>query len=214
MNIPPPLISPPVLPTLPPAPVSRRFGALLLDSAAGLLLVYSGNQLVDFAYSNTPALFVVACVTAFQFTILGWTLCKDSWWQGQGLGKRLGAVLVADFRTNQPANRFRCIWRQTIFIFIVFALYLPAYLYVVPSPDMISSAVASSLVTVAAPLRLVAFLLPDQTKAAGDMVFAQFLVLGFMLLEALMVMSRRDGRRIVDLLAGTQVVDAKSSADN
>lgn len=78
------------------------------------------------------------------------------------------------------------------------------------SPEVIASAVASSLVSVAAPVRLVMFLLPDQAKSAGDMALAHYLVMGFMALEALLVFSRSDHRRIIDLLAGTQVVDAKS----
>jgi uncharacterized RDD family membrane protein YckC len=193
------------------APIGRRFGALLLDSAAALFLVFSGSKLLSLAYQQTPPWFVAVFLAVYQVCVLSWTLGRDSWWRGQGIGKRAGAVLVVDSHTHRPASRLRCIWRQAIFVFIVLALYLPAYLYFTGPSQVIGWAVASSLISVAAPVRLVVFLLPDQAKTAGDMVLAHFLVMGFLALEALLVFSRSDRRRIIDFLAGTQVVDAKSA---
>lgn len=160
---------------------------------------------------NTAPLLLGACLYAYQVCLVGWTLFKDSWWEGQGIGKRVGSVFLARAYTHRPASRLRCVWRQAILFFIVLALYLPCYLYFLPSLSMVGTAVASSLVSVAAPVRLLMFVLPDQAKTSGNMVIAHFLILGFMTLEALMVLSRRDGRRIIDLLAGTQVLSARST---
>jgi hypothetical protein len=190
-------------------PIGRRAGASLLDSGAALLLIYSGSLLLSFADQHASPGFVAACLAAYQVCVLSWTLFRDAWWRGQGIGKRVGSILLVTSVTNYPASTLRCIWRQAIFVVIVFGLYLPMYLYVFRSPAIIGQALASSLVSVAAPVRLVMFLLPNQ-KAVGEMIFAHMLVLGFMLLEALLVYWRKDGRRIIDLLAGTRVVDAKS----
>ncbi len=87
---------------------------------------------------------------------------------------------------------------------------LPFDLYIIPSLAIVGPAIASSLVSVAAPVRLVMFLVPAQTQAAGSMIYPQLVVMAFMALEALMAMSQRDGRRLLDLLARTQVLDAKA----
>lgn len=197
------------LPAPAAAPFSRRFGATLLDSGAALLLFYPASFLLSFA-ENAPPWFVVLYLAASQAFVVGWTLCKDAWWRGQGIGKRIAAVLIVESRTNDPASRRRCVWRQAIYFFIVLALYLPIYLNIFRSLEILGEAVISSVLSVAIPVRLPMFLLPDQQTNTGEMLVAHMLVLGFILLEALLAFSRRDGRRIIDFLAGTRVVDAKS----
>jgi uncharacterized RDD family membrane protein YckC len=92
----------------------------------------------------------------------------------------------------------------------VLGLYLPVYLYIFRSATIVKQALASSLLSAAAPIRLAAFLPPDRFKAAGELVVAHVLVVSFILLEGMMIFCREDRRRIIDLLAGTQVVDARS----
>jgi hypothetical protein len=195
--------------TLTVAPMGRRFGACLLDSGLALLVIYLGSLLLTYLVGHASPGFVGVYLAAYQVCVLSWVLYRDAWWRGQGIGKRVGGILLVVSRSQHPAGALRCISRQAIFIFIASGLYLPVYLHVFQSPAIIGQAFASAFVSAAAPVRLLMFLLPNQ-KAAGEMIFAHMLVLGFVLLETLMVYSRKDGRRIVDLLAGTQVVDAKA----
>ena len=203
-----PEIIDPRLRKLSTAPIGRRVGASLLDNAAALLLIYPASFLLSFV-GNAPPLFVILCVGLNQALVLGWTLCKDAWWPGQGIGKRMAAVLIIEARTDNPASRLRCVWRQTIFALIVLAFYLPVYRNLWPSLAIVPQAAISSLLSVAIPVRLPMFLLPDQQTSTGEMLIAHLLVLGFILLEALLAFSRHDGQRIVDFLAGTRVADAR-----
>ena len=191
------------------APFARRLGASLLDNAAALLLFYPSSLFLS-VFENPAPGFVACYVALNQLFVLAWTLCRDAWWPGQGLGKRIAAVLIVEARSDNPASRLRCIWRQTICAFIVLSLYLPIYLYLFRSPQIIPQAVISSLLSVAIPVRLPLFLAPGQLEAAGEMIVAHMLVLGFILLEALLAFRRPGGRRIIDFLAGTRVVDVKA----
>ena len=193
---------------LSPAPFGRRVGAALLDSAAALLVIYPATLLLS-SVESVAALVIVLCVGLNQALVLGWTLFKDAWWRGQGVGKRMAAVLIVESRGNHPASRLRSVWRQTIFTLIVLAIYLPVYLNHWPSPAIVPQAVISSLLSVAIPVRLPVFLLPDQQTNVGAILNAHLIVLGFILLEALLAYSRPDGRRIIDFLAGTRVADAR-----
>lgn len=192
-----------------PAPLGRRVGAALLDNAAALLVIYPASFLLSFAENVSPLVFVL-WVGLNQTLVVGWTLLKDAWWRGQGMGKRMAAVLIVESRSNNPASRLRCVWRQAVFTLIVLAVYLPFYLNTFLSPAILPQAVISSLLSVAIPVRLPMFLQPEQQTASGETLIAHMLVLGFILLEALLVFSRRDARRMVDFLAGTRVVDAKA----
>ena len=187
----------------PPAK-ERRFGACLLDNAAALVIMYGGLQLVSGFGTAFPSLARVF-LYVFQACLVGWVVLKDAWWPGQGIGKRMAGVFLAAAHTHHKASRLRCAWRQTISVIIFLALYLTVDLYVLPAWSMVGFALASSLASVAAPVRLLMYLVPAQARSGSEMVIAHFLVLGFMTVEALMVVSRRDGRRIIDLLAGTQV---------
>lgn len=192
----------------PPAPLGHRLAAFLFDNVAALLLLYSGLALLHLVQLHAAPWFVALYLFGYQMCVLCWALFKDAWWRGQGIGKKIGRILLVD-HTNRPAGRLRCIWRQTIFILILLGLYLPFYLRFSLSPDLLKQMVLSSLLSVDAPLRLATILLPDSTQA--DRFSAHVLVLGFLLLEALLVYTRSDRRRIVDFLAGTQVADAKST---
>lgn len=201
-------INPPAEPVSPtPAPLGRRIGAHLLDSAAALIVIHLALVPVSLAYQLGFGLgYLIAC----QIFVVAWVLLRDSWWPGQSLGKRLGRILITASQTGQPASRLRCIWRQVIFTFVAAACYLPAYLYLFRSPEMITQALFSSLLTVTAPIRLLGFLLPSQEASAGPVMTAHMVILGFILLEGLMVYSRANRRRIIDRLAGVTIVDAKS----
>lgn len=191
-----------------PAPFQRRVGAALLDSAAALLIIYSATFLFSSAQNIAPTVLVL-WVGLNQALVVGWTLFKDAWWPGQGVGKRMASVLIVQFRSNAPASRLRCVWRQAVFSLLVLVVYLPLYLNSFPSPAVLPQAVISSLLSVAMPVRLPIFLLPEQQAATGELFIAHMLVLGFILLEALLAFTRPGGRRIVDFLAGTRVVDGK-----
>lgn len=201
--------SAPDLRELSPAPFGRRVGASLLDNAAALLVVYPASFLLSFA-GNAPPLILVLCVGLNQALVLGWTLCRDAWWPGRGIGKTIAGIVIVESRTNTPSSRLRSVWRQTVFALIVLAIYLPVYLNQWPSPAIVPQAVISSLLSVAIPVRLPMFLLPDQQTITGEFLIAHLLVLGFVLLEALLAYSRPDGRRIIDFLAGTRVADSRS----
>jgi uncharacterized RDD family membrane protein YckC len=207
-NSPPEIIDPQPR-RLSAAPLGRRVGASLLDNAAALLVIYPATFLLSSA-ENVAPLVIVLCVGLNQALVVGWTLCRDAWWRGQGIGKRMAAVLIVESRTGAPASRLRCVWRQTIFTLIVLAVYLPIYLNSFPSPAILPQAVISSLLSVAIPVRLPMFLLPQQQTDSGEMLIAHILVLGFILLEALLAFSRSDARRIIDFLAGTRVADGKA----
>jgi uncharacterized RDD family membrane protein YckC len=196
-------------PELSPAPFGRRVGAALLDSAAALLVIYPATLLLSSAES-VAALVIVLCVGLNQALVVGWTLFKDAWWRGHGVGTKMAAVLIVESHGNNPASRLRCVWRQAIFTIIVLAVYLPVYLNSFPSPAILPQAVISSLLSVAIPERLPMFLLPQQQTDSGEMLSAHILVLGFILLEALLAFSRSDARRIIDFLAGTRVADGKA----
>lgn len=188
-----------------PAPLGRRIGANLLDSGVALLVIYLGLLPISLAYQLG---FGPLYLAAYQSCVIAWVLFKDAWWPGQGLGKRVGRILLTESRTGKPATRLRCVGRQAIFTVAVMAFYLPAYLFLSQSPELNRQALFSSLLTVVAPIRLLAFLLPE-AKSGGPVMVAHLLVLGFILLEALMVYRRNDRRRIIDLLAGVTVVDAR-----
>lgn len=192
----------------PPAPLGRRFAAFLFDNGAALILLYSGLALLNLLQRNASPGIITLYLFGYQTCILCWALFKDAWWRGQGIGKKIVHIWLVD-HTNCPASRLRCIWRQTIFVLILLALYLPLYLRYSLSPDALKQMVLSSLISVDAPLRLATTLLPDSTKAGG--ISTHILVIGFIVLEALLIYTRADRRRIVDFLAGTQVVGAKST---
>jgi RDD family len=185
--------------------MARRIGAHLLDSGLALLVIYLSVRLMPLGQAyGFGGLYLPLC----QSFIIGWVILKDAWWPGQSLGKRVARIVITMSSTGKPASRLRCVGRQTIFALLVAAIYVPSYLFQFRSADVISQALYSSLLSAVAPIRLLPFLLTDQA-ASNPLLVAHILVLGLILLEALMVYGRKDHRRIVDLLAGVRVVDAK-----
>jgi hypothetical protein len=71
-------------------------------------------------------------------------------------------------------------------------------------------AVFSTILTVGAPVRLLGFLPAAANGASNAITIAHLLVLGFVVVELALVYRRGDRRRLVDLLAGVKVVDAKT----
>jgi uncharacterized RDD family membrane protein YckC len=188
-----------------PAPLLRRIGAHLLDSALTLLAAYLATAAIQPAYNlGFGDVYLALC----QSFIIGWVVLKDSWWPGQSLGKRVSRIRIIDPKSGTSATRFHCVWRMTIFILVAAAIYLPAYLSISRSPDFVKQAVFSAVLSAGAPIRLPPLL--PALKSLGPIAIAHLILLGFVVLELALVYRRRDRRRIVDLLAGTQVIDDRS----
>jgi uncharacterized RDD family membrane protein YckC len=185
------------------APLGRRIGAHLLDSCFALLVIYLGTLPLVFAYEHGFGDLYLAIYHSF---VIGWVVLKDSWWPGQSLGKRIARILIAAGKMGGPASRLQCVKRQAIFILLVGMIYFPAYLYISGDPIFLRQAFLSTLLSVVAPIRLLAFLFPSYATSGGSIFVAHMLVLGFVLVEGFLVYRRPDGRRIIDLLAGVQVV--------
>ena len=165
---------------LAPAPIGRRFGAFLLDSAVGtvILLIPTLLPLVD-PHPHAPSWFPIS----YFILLFGWILGKDALWPGQGLGKRVAHILIALRATGDTATRLRCVWRQIVYFAVPFAVVLP-------------------------------FVFLSVARPRGTTSLPEVIILFFIIIESLMVLCRRDHRRIVDFLAGTQVVAATSESSS
>jgi uncharacterized RDD family membrane protein YckC len=185
-----------------PASLARRIGAHLLDSGLVLLVAYLSTLPISFAFNyGFGDLYLAVC----QSIVIGYGLLKDAWWPGQSAGKRVARIRIVRVQTGDAATRLRCVGRQTILIFAVGLIYLFAYLSVSYSPGLASQAVLSTVLSAGAPIRLVP-LLPNATFS-NPIIIGHLVVLAFFALELAMAYRLGGRRRIVDLLAGTQVVD-------
>ena len=182
-------------------PLPRRIGAHLIDSALTLIAAYLATMAIQPAYNLGFGDFYLALCQSF---ILGWVVFKDSWWPGQSLGKRICRVRITNAKTGTTATRLQCVWRSAIFILIGALIYLPAYLSISQSPEFVKQAAFSAVLSVGAPIRLLP-LLPT-LKFSSPIAIAHLVILAFVGLELGLACRRSDPRRIVDLLAGTQVV--------
>jgi hypothetical protein len=203
-NLPAEEMNPPAEP-FSPAPLSRRFGAQLLDSALGLLVIHLSTLPIQFAYNHGfGELYLAIC----QSFVIGWAVLKDAWWPGQSLGKRVARIFIAASPTGERATRLRSVGRQAIFTVLLTAINLAAYRYLFPTggPEMIRMAIVASVLSAAAPIRVLAVFLPSQTPLLDPGKIPQLLILSFLIVEALVVFARRDRKRTVDLLARTEVL--------
>lgn len=190
------------------APLNRRFGASLLDNAFALAAFYLSTLPIGFAYQHGFGDFYLAVC---QSLIIAWALLKDAWWPGQSLGKRISRVVIATAGSENPAARLRCVGRQAIFTLIAAIFYLPAYFYFFPTADSLRQGIFSAVVSVSAPIRLLGFLPAAATRSVNPIIVAHLLLLGFVLLEFIFIYRRPDRRRILDLLARTEVSDDKKA---
>lgn len=205
LNMPPKEIERAAEPFL-PAPLDRRFGAQLLDSALGLLVIYLSTQPIAFAYNhNCGDLYLAAC----QSFIIGWAVFKDAWWAGQSLGKRLARIFIARSPTGERITRLRSVGRQAIFTVLLMGISLATYVCLSQaSAEIIGMAIFAGAISAGAPIRLLGVFLPGRTPLSLPGNIPQMLTLGWIIAEALVVFARGDRRRIVDLLAGTHVIAA------
>ena len=189
-----------------PAPLGRRIGAQLIDSGLGWLVIHLSTLPIQSAYNRGFGdLYLAMC----QSFIIGWAVCKDAWWPGQSLGKRVARISIASASTGERTTRYHAIGRQVIFIGLLVAINVAAYVYVfAASPTIISQAIFASMISAAAPIRVLAVFLP--VSGPLDAGNPQLLVLGFLVAEALLVYRHAGRRRIVDLLARTAVADQSS----
>lgn len=187
-----------------PAPLTRRIGAHLLDSALGLFVIYLVTMPMGFAYGNGFGdLYAAVC----QSFVIAWAALKDAWWPGQSFGKRIARIVIADLKTGQRATRLHCVGRQAIFMASLVAIALSATLPFVRTAEFTRFAIISGVISAVAPLRLLRTFAPASAPLFQSAHLSPLLSLGLVLVEALLIYRRADRRRIVDLLAGTQVLD-------
>ena len=187
-----------------PAPVARRIGAHLLDSALGLLAFYLITLPMASAFAGGMGnLYVAFC----QVFVISWVLFKDAWWPGQSLGKKAARIRIMTSQTGLPATRMRCVGRQAIFVLLLAVINLPGFRYFFQSAEIAQFLFTSSLMSAVAPERLLTALFPREGSFFTLANLPQLLVPAFILVEAFLVCTRSDRRRIVDLLAGTKVAD-------
>ena len=187
-----------------PAPVVRRIGAHLLDSALGLLVFYLITVPMAFASSiGLGDLYVALC----QAFVIAWVVFKDAWWPGQSLGKKIARIRIVMSQTGLPATRMRCVGRQAIFAALLVIITLSTLLYSFWSGEIAQLLFTSGVLSAVAPERLITLFFPGQGSVFTEANIPHLFVLGFLLVEALLVYARSDRRRVVDLLAGTKVVD-------
>lgn len=191
-----------------PAPLTRRIGANLVDSGLGLLVIYLSTLPIQFAYDHGFGDFYLAICQSF---VIGWALLKDSWWPGRSLGKKVARIRVTMAGTGQSATRLRCVGRQAIFAALLAAITLPTYFYSFQSTLLARQAILSAVLSATAPIRVLTVLRPGQTEFFGPGNIPLLGMLAFILIEAILVYARSDRRRIVDLLAGTKVVDDRGA---
>lgn len=190
-----------------PAPIPRRIGAHLLDSALGLFVIYLLTMPMAFAFGHGLGNLYAALCQAFA---IGWAVLKDAWWPGQSFGKRIARIVIADLKTGQRTTRLHCVARQAIFMAVLIAIALSATLPFVQTAELTRFAIIAGVMSAIAPLRLLTMFAPAAAPLFQSAHLSPLLSLGFVLLEALLIYSRADRRRIVDLLPGTQVLDDRS----
>lgn len=184
------------------APLNRRLGASLLDNAFALAAIYLSTLPIDFANQHGfGGLYLAGC----QSFLIAWALLKDAWWPGQSLGKRVTGTVITPAATENPATRIHCVGRQAIFTLVAAIIYLPAYFYFLPAVESLKQGFFSSVLSVSAPIRLLGFLPGAASRPLNAIVVAHLILLGFVLLELIITYRRPDRRRILDLLARTQV---------
>jgi uncharacterized RDD family membrane protein YckC len=187
-----------------PAPLGRRIAAHLLDSVLGLLVIYLSTLPMAFAYDHGFGdLYAALC----QSLVIGWAASKDAWWPGQSFGKRTARIVIADHRTGQRASRLHSGGRQAIFMALLVVVALAATLPFFQTAEFTRFAIISGVLSAVAPLRLLKIFLSSSVPLLKTANLSPLLSLGFILIEAFLVYTRPGRRRIVDLLAGTQVVD-------
>ena len=185
-----------------PAPLNRRFGASLLDNAFALAAIYLSTVPIHFANQHGFGHFYLAVCQSF---IIAWAILKDAWWPGQSAGKRISRIAITTAGTGNAATRLRCVGRQVIFTLIAAIFYLPAYFYFLPTVDSVKQGIFSTVLSASAPIRLLGFLPAAATRSFNPIIVAHLLLLGFVILELIVICRRPDRRRILDLLARTEV---------